>query len=284
MDVHREELLVNDEEIEKMMIFLSNLFEIRASLIFAIDDEQYPCEIAGTYSDSKDYCKLVQLEMKHKCIACQHDKFKEFKEQKKPLLYMCYNGLYAMSLPLFIEDLLIGYLHFGRVRAERDFETIASKCGLAKHSKIHEIEKCYNSMDIIGYEKLILISELFQKFADIILEKKLIELKKAEPEYYLKRYVEDNYFQFINVESAAAFVGRSPSFVTHNFKSRYGQTFHEYLSHARVRQSKKLLRKFAIAETFPRCGFNNRYHFSKVFKKIEGITPYEYQLASCEME
>jgi ligand-binding sensor protein len=280
MDVHREELLIEVDEIKKMMDLLSNLFAIRTSFIYAIDGEQYTNEIAGNNGDYQDFCKLIQLEMKHKCIACDRDKFKEASEKKKSLLYMCYNGLYEMFLPLFVENLLVGYLHFGQVRAEHDFETIASECSLHKHSKINEIEKCYNSVNIIEKDKLLLISELFQKFSDIILEKKLIELKKAKPEYYLKRYVEDNYCQLINVESAAAFVGRSPSFVTHKFKSIYGQTFHEYLSHARVQHSKRLLRKFTIAETFPMCGFNNRYHFSKVFKKIEGITPHEYQLAS----
>lgn len=279
MDLIREELLIEVDEIKKMMDLLSNLFSIRTSYIYAIGDEQYTNEIAGNIGDYQDYCKLIQLEMKHKCIACDRDKFKEASEKKVPLLYMCYNGLYEMFLPLFVGNSLVGYLHFGQVRAEHDFKTIANECSLHEHSKINELEKSYNSMSIIKKEKLILISELFQKFSDIILENKLIELKRAKPEYYLKKYVEENHHKPINVKSAAEFIGRSPSFVTHKFKNIYGQTFHKYLSRARVEHSKKLLRKYSIVETFQLCGFNNRYHFSKVFKKTEGITPHEYQLA-----
>ena len=123
-----------------------------------------------------------------------------------------------------------------------------------------------------------MISELFQNISDIILKNKLIELRKAKPEYYLKKYVEENLDKPINVRSAAEFIGRSASFVTHKFKKEYGKTFHEYLNHVRVEHSKQLLRKYTISETYLSCGFNNRYHFSKVFKKIEGKTPYEYQL------
>ena len=278
MEVYKEELLIEVDEIKKMMDLLSSLFSIRTSFIYAIDEEQYTNEIAGNNGDYQDFCKLIQLEFKHKCIDCDRDKFRQANKQRKPLLYQCYNGLYEMFMPIFIENTLVGYLHFGQVRAEHDFKTIAAEFSLDKHTKVAELEKSYNSMTVIQKEKLVLISELFLKFADIILKNKLIELKQARPEYYLKKYVEENLDKVIDVKSAAEFVGCSPSFVTHNFKEKYGKTFHEYLSQARIEYSKKLLRKHPISETFQLCGFNNRYHFSKVFKKIEGITPHEYQL------
>ena len=102
MDVYKEELLIEVDEIKKIMDLLSSLFPIRTSFIYAIDEEQYTNEIAGSIGDYQGYCKLIQLEMKHKCIACDRDKFKEANEKKKPLLYMCYNGLYENFLPLFI--------------------------------------------------------------------------------------------------------------------------------------------------------------------------------------
>lgn len=279
MDIYKEELLIEVDEIKKMMDLLSSLFNIRTSFIYAIDDEQYTNEIAGNNGGYQTYCSIIQEEMKDKCIACDREKFLEANLTKEPLLYRCYNGLYEMFLSLFIESSLVGYLHFGQVRAEQDFKSIATECSLYEHSKVAELEETYNSMNIIEEKKLILISDLFKKFSDIILKNKLIELIKAKPEYYLKKYVEENLDKSIDVESAAEFVGRSPSFVTHKFKEIYGKSFHEYLSHIRVEHSKKLLRNYSISETFQLCGFNNRYHYSKVFKKIEGVTPHEYQMA-----
>jgi len=279
MEVYKEELLIEVDEIKKMMDLLSSLFSIRTSFIYAIDDDKYTNEIAGNNGDYQNFCKLIQLELKHKCVACDRDKFKEANKKKEPILYQCYNGLYEMFLPLFIENSLAGYLHFGQVRSEHDFQTIATGCSLYEHSMIDELKRSYNSMNIIEKEKLVLISELFQKFADIILKNKLIELRKANPEYYLRKYIEENLDKPIDVKTAAEFIGRSPSFVTHNFKEKYNKTFHEYLSQKRVEHSKILLRKYSIVETFQLCGFKNRYHFSKVFKKAEDITPREYQMA-----
>lgn len=280
MELHKEELLIEVAEIKKLMDLLSSLFPIRTSFIYAIDDEQYTNEIAGNNGNYQNFCKLIQLELKHKCIACDRDKFKEANKKKKPILYQCYSGLYEMFLPLFIENSLAGYLHFGQVRSEEDFQTIASKYSLYEHSMLKELETTYDSMTIIEKEKLILISELFQKFADIILKNKLIELRKANPEYYLKKYIEENLDKSIDVKTAAKFIDRSPSFVTHNFKEKYDMTFHEFLIQKRVEHSKTLLRKYSIVETFQLCGFKNRFHFSKVFKKLEGTTPYEYQVGA----
>ena len=279
MEISKEELLIEVDEIKKIMDLMSSLFSIRTSFIYAVDDEQYTNEIAGNNGDYQNYCKIIQKELKERCISCDRDKFKEANNKKIPLLYQCYNGLYEMYLPLFIENSLVGYLHFGQVRSDQDFKLIAEKYSLKQHSEFSELERSYNSMNIIEKEKLVLISELFIKFSDIILKNKLIELKKAKPEYYLKKYVEENFNQPIDVVSAAKFIVRSPSFVTHKFKEIYSKTFHEYLSHVRVDQSKRLLRKYPISEIYQMCGFNNRYHFSKVFKKIEGITPHEFQLS-----
>lgn len=278
MELFKDELLIEVDEIKKMMDLMSSLFSIRTSFIYAVDNVQYMNEIAGNNGDYQNYCKIIQKELKDRCVSCDRDKFKEANDNKKPLLYQCYNGLYEMYLPLFIENFLVGYLHFGQVRSDQDFKSIAEKYELKQHSEFLELEKSYNSMNIIEKGKLVLISELFIKFSDIILKNRLIELKKAKPEYYLKKYVEENLNQPIDVVSAAEFVGRSSSFVTHKFKEIYGKTFHEYLSHIRIDQSKKLLRKYSISETYEMCGFNNRYHFSKVFKKIEGINPHEFQL------
>ena len=272
-----EELIIEVNEIQKMMDLLSNLFSIRTSFIYDIDDEKYVKEIAGKNGDYQDYCVLIQKELKHKCIACDRDKFREASEKKKPILYQCYNGLYEMFLPLFIDSTLVGYLHFGQVRAEDPFEEIKKDYALHEHSEVEGLKNSYNAMAVIPKEKLMLIADVFQKFSELILNNRFVELKKAQPEHYLKKYIDENLSNFITVQSAAEFVNRSPSYVTHKFKELYSESFHHYLNNARVSKAKALLKSNTIDQIYAQCGFKNRYHFSKVFKKMVGITPRKYQ-------
>lgn len=119
MDIYREELMIEVDEIKELMDLSSNLFNIRTAFVYAIDDEQYTTEIAGKNGDYQDYCRIIQKEFKYKCIACDKEKFREANRKRKPILYKCYNGLYEMFLPLFIEDTLAGVPAFwpGKSRA-----------------------------------------------------------------------------------------------------------------------------------------------------------------------
>ena len=273
-----EDLKIEVSEIKSILNLLSNLFSIRTAFIYNIADENYHKEIAGNNGDFQSYCKTIQRELKHKCIACDRDKFKLASESRKPLLYRCYNGLYEMFLPLFLDDILVGYLHFGQVRSEDCFDTIKKECNLSDHKEILVLEKQYNQMEIISKEKLLLLAELFLKISENILKNSLIDFKKHRPEIYLKKYIEENLSNEISIEKAADFIGRSPSYVTHTFKKIYDTSFYDYVIQKRIEKAKIYLKSKSIAETAECTGFKNRYHFSKVFKKVTGVTPKAYQV------
>lgn len=275
-----KELNIEIAGIKKLMDLLSDLFSIRTAFIYGITDEYDIKEIAGNMGDFQPFCQIIQKELKHKCTACDMDKLKESSQSRLPLLYRCYNGLYEMVHPLFMEDSLIGYLHFGQVRSEESFDQIYEECGLGEHSQSNLLREKYEEMQIIPKEKLYKISELFAHFSDIILQNRMVEIKRSKPEFYLRKYMEDNYAENIRIEDAADYIGKSPSWITHQFKRQYKSTFHSYLMNYRIKKAQELLQMNPIHEVAEACGFKNRYHFSKVFKKVAGKTPRQYKLSS----
>jgi two-component system response regulator YesN len=134
-------------------------------------------------------------------------------------------------------------------------------------------------MEVVPKEKLRLIAQLFKQLATHLLHHKLIALRKARPEYFLKQYIEENLSGSISIQAAAGYIGRSVSFVTHQFKQFYGCSFQEYVLNYRMEKAKAYLTSKRIAETAGLCGFKNRYHFSRVFKQYTGTTPAQYQKA-----
>ena len=273
----KEKLKIEIVEIKKIMDLLSSLFSIRTAFFYSISDEYSIKEIAGNMGDYQPFCSIIQQELKEKCIDCDRDHFKKAEKMRSPLLYQCYNGLYEMILPLYIEDHIIGYLHFGQVRSEDSFEKILNECALSSHSKVDLLRKEYQKMQIFHKEKLLLISDLFSRISEIILKNHLVEIQKARPEYYLKKYINDNFSSDISIKKAAAYIGKSPSYITHQFKKHFQCTFHQYLLKFRIDKAKEFLKSKSIGETAEACGFKNRYHFSKVFKKYSGITPKQYK-------
>ena len=98
-----------------------------------------------------------------------------------------------MILALVMEEILIGYMHFGQVRSEDSFEKIFKECALDKHSQSGLLKEKYYEMEVIKKKKLIQMSELFVQLSNNILQNRIVEIKRSKPEYYLTKYIKDNH-------------------------------------------------------------------------------------------
>lgn len=71
----------------------------------------------------------------------------------------------------------------------------------------------------------------------------------------------------------------SPNYFITRFKLATGFTPGEYVARVRISQAKKLIRNGlqTLSQIAHEAGFDNLAYFSRVFKKIEGISPSEYK-------
>lgn len=93
-------------------------------------------------------------------------------------------------------------------------------------------------------------------------------------------YMRQNYEKKITLNDVAAFVSFSPTYLCTLFKTETGQNFKSFLSRMRVERSKELISSsdLTIAEISHAIGFADQSHFTRVFKQLEGVTPYEFRL------
>lgn len=71
----------------------------------------------------------------------------------------------------------------------------------------------------------------------------------------------------------------SPSYLSRIFKQKKGCTITEHINKTRVEEAKHLLQQpdTTITDTAKKVGFSDRSYFSKVFKKIMGLSPSDYK-------
>ena len=96
----------------------------------------------------------------------------------------------------------------------------------------------------------------------------------------LKHYLEQNYHQKdLSLTMVAEVFKLSPTYLSSTFKSAYGQGVLEYLNQVRIDHAKALLTEtdIPIAEISDRTGFSNYTSFSRVFKRITGISAKDYR-------
>lgn len=94
------------------------------------------------------------------------------------------------------------------------------------------------------------------------------------------RYVHEYYDTPIQVKDLASLVDLNPSYFGTLFKKHTGMTVPEYMNKVRINSAENMLAsgEFSITETAYKCGFEDAFYFSKVFKKVKGYSPSQVKL------
>ena len=93
------------------------------------------------------------------------------------------------------------------------------------------------------------------------------------------RYVMNNISEKIELDQVAKLANLSPPSFCRYFKSRTNKTFSQFLNEIRVGYACRLLieKDMDSSETCYASGFNSLSNFHKQFRRIKGLTPYEYR-------
>lgn len=92
-------------------------------------------------------------------------------------------------------------------------------------------------------------------------------------------YIRKNLDKKITIDEIAQEVYLSSCYLSRTFKQNLGCTLMEYLTHVRIEKAKMMLRnpKYNITQVAEESGFEDPGYFTRVFKKIEGITPSRFK-------
>jgi two-component system response regulator YesN len=94
-----------------------------------------------------------------------------------------------------------------------------------------------------------------------------------------KTWIKERYHQELSMEQAADYVNLNPFYFSKLFKKHVGETFIDYLTRLRINKAKDLISReeLSLKEVCYEVGYNDPNYFSRVFKKVTGISPSEYR-------
>jgi AraC family transcriptional regulator len=92
-------------------------------------------------------------------------------------------------------------------------------------------------------------------------------------------YMSDNYESDLSLTALAGEAGISPYHFAREFKKSTGQAPHQYLIKLRVERARALLAEseLPIVEVGLRSGFSSQSHFTRLFRRLTGLTPKAYR-------
>ena len=91
--------------------------------------------------------------------------------------------------------------------------------------------------------------------------------------------IRDHYMEDISLTSLSAKYNISMGHLSKMIKENLQVNFSDYIASLRIQRAKELLRdeSISIQEIAEIVGYNDYFYFTKVFKKVEGISPSKYR-------
>ncbi|MBP5490694.1 MAG: helix-turn-helix domain-containing protein [Lachnospiraceae bacterium] len=100
------------------------------------------------------------------------------------------------------------------------------------------------------------------------------------------QYLKSNYSQHISLDGIAQNMYLSPVYISKIFKEKTGDSPINYLIQIRLAKAKEMLEenRGSIRTIAAQVGYDDVYHFSKLFKKYYGVSPLYYRKAAIDTE
>lgn len=121
------------------------------------------------------------------------------------------------------------------------------------------------------------LSAVVHKFISCVFD--FSDVKHRDIMFKITEYVKLNLTEKLTVEEAADYVYLSKSHLSRILRQELGCTFTEYVNRQRIDRSKILLMdsRLSLADIAGAVGFDDQSYYTKVFKKVTGVTPGKYR-------
>ena len=97
--------------------------------------------------------------------------------------------------------------------------------------------------------------------------------------FVLKDYVDVHFQEDITRDTLSDLSYYNPDYAARLFKKETGYSISEYINNIRISRAQNFLVEsdLDIAEIARMCGFEDQSYFTKVFRRISGVTPKKYR-------
>jgi len=149
------------------------------------------------------------------------------------------------------------------------------------------IDRCYETASGHSHIRDMELNSILAELLVCIMQQTVREGSSQKPREYTKRvqpaavkaYIDVHFEKKLTLESLAAQFFVDKTYLARIFKAQYDCTVMNYLYRVRVTKAKELLRftEDTIEQVGKAVGMEDSNYFSRMFKKIEGISPGEYR-------
>lgn len=274
--------MISTFDLNKLNSLLEDFYNLTQIRITVFDDQfrelaSYPENIAG-------FCQIIRTDEKgfKQCKKCDEEACKRAAKQHSLYTYRCHAGLTESITPLYLGNIIIGYLLFGHVFAyeshEKGWEVISEKCKKYQVDWSALEEACF-SLPIHTEDYITSASHILEAVSTYLCLENMAALRHPALPVRIDEYIQAHFTEDLDALSIANRFGIGKTQLYEIAKQNYGVGIAEHIRNLRIEKAKSLLKSsdLTLSEIAFECGFKDYNYFITVFKKIVGVPPRMYQ-------
>ena len=270
-------------DLEKLRGLLKDFFEISHIRITLFDENlielvSYPEKVAP-------YCAAIRGTSKgfDACMDCDREACKTAEKKHSTHIYRCHAGLTEAVTPLYVGDVLVGYLLFGHVFSypshEEGWAVIEKRCE-AYHVNDRMLKEAVFSADLIQEAYIRSAAQILHAVASYLILERMATLKEDLLAVRLDAYLTAHYTEKLNAMQISGYLGIGKTQLYELSQQIYGCGIAEKIRSLRMEKAKTLLsehKELALTEIAARCGYSDYNYFITVFSRETGCAPGAYR-------
>ena len=223
------------------------------------------------------FCQLMQNRFfsLERCLRLDREKQALSRKTGRCQSYLCHAHLWEAIMPVISEGKVLGYVMFGQFRS-----TEALPGDLAEKTRsrreLAELKKAFRELPYLSAEGMENLTGLMELLVDYIVRRELVTTGGDRLYRSIVRCIEENLTAPLKISTVARKVGRSVSTVSHFLQKHAGTSFKKLVIEKRLAYAEQLLKErgeLSIGEVAEMVGIQDRYYFSRLYRKYRGITP-----------
>lgn len=278
--------MVSTFNIAKLESLLKDFYNITNIRITMFDENfhelvSYPTHVAKA-------CQIIRMDPKAfaQCMHCDQEACQKARKQRSSYIYRCHAGLTEAISPVYMGNIVIGYLFFGHVFPYTDrtsgIKSILSHCSEYDIDHLH-LEKACMELPTISRDYILSASRLLEAVASYLCLERMIVLKQPLP-IQIDTYIMEHLTEDLSIEDICSYFQIGKTQLCDIARHSYGKGIATHIRNLRIQRAKELLDEnpeSTIADIASECGFKDYNYFISLFKKATGMTPKQYQKSCC---
>ena len=206
------------------------------------------------------------------CQKCTHDNLLLCQKKHALIVYTCHAGLIEAVAPIFMDDIIVGYIMLGQVlKLNSDIEKIIQ---YSQYYAGQEVKDYLGKLEVKSDEDIFAIARMMQSCVCYLLINKLIKEEHGNVLLKLRKYIEDNPAADLSSNALCKRFGVSRNYLYKISNTYFGMPIASYVRFKRLKYAEQLIKQgCSVTHAAERAGFNDYGYFGKLFKRYIGKTP-----------